>query len=896
MQRSFSQGVNSSNDDAPPQETDEEVSSEEEEVMPKKKRKVSAKQKKKKAEEQAKKREAYVLYEQMDTGVLNQCMTLRAMAAKTSLCAREMCLLYNKQAKLKMSNSIPVVYKYPANMVKLRSGRVYAYPSMQSLQGRLVRLCASEYYRDIDIRKCAPTCMVYIAREKLDIVCPILQSYVRDPEAYIQQLQELHPSLEQAPPAMFKKIFNVVMHGGAYGPIMHEFGVPVDDTIIEFELFHNEVHAIANKAKTHPDFEPLWTIAQTRPGPQASFVSFIWQHVEGLVLRALVSFFENTDTPPGVLKHDGLMVYGNQPITEYVLLDAQTHVKLLTGVTVVLVEKSLEPTPEDFAFLRGPRLLHMIKDDDSKVKHLLSQHAYKHGHVRLLNFRGVSILEPHPTMPGVFRDAHTDADERYFPPPFLMLYSHFFFVRLVRYICDTIPDAARRTITYKPKVIKDWLTTTNETVFPMLYPDSFDAKVIAFNNGYVRIHGPERRIQFTSWEQDPTPSFKTRHFVEQRIDGFSDDGLKYTAAETPLWTEILVKQLVTENKDGSPDTSMIEWFEGFVGRLQFDVRELDNWQKTIAIIGVTNTGKSSLLKVISQMFPRDLRVALAANFEKQFGFSALASAKVIISPETPKTLPQFFEPAIFQSMITGDEVPIPIKYGQPRSIIWKTPAIWAGNDPFTFPDKMGQIARRVTYFVFEKPVEARDTSMAETIIAQELPTVMMRCIFRYFKLLDIVNNGDVDKFLPPSLRHAQDELSAFTNPLECFIQNGSEYYKILQIEGSETKLSELESAFSNYMEFGPFKQKGQTIGRDYYPLLKNGFKVVSSRVCKVCDLKFSKRNCGSHWALSNRKRLFVVQNMQLVALKQNRQNGISFGSGFSDSGFSEPSFAPQPND
>lgn len=405
----------------------------------------------------------------------------------------------------------------------------------------------------------------------------------------------------------------------------------------------------------------------------------------------------------------------------------------------------------------------------------------------------------------------------------------------------------------------------------MLYNDSFDSKVIAFLNGYVRINCDLKRVEFTTWEKDPHPTFKTRHYIEQQMTGFSDDGLVFTPGETPLWDEILNRQLLTKNQDGSSDDSQIGWFEGFVGRLQFEVREMDNWQKTMAVIGVTNTGKSSVLKVIARMFPADLVFGLNGSFERTFGYAALASAKVIISPETPRNLPDFLPGAIFQSMVTGDLVPIPVKFGQPKSIYWKTPGIWAGNDPFQYKDSKGQIARRVVYVVFDKVVTVRDTSMEDNIIADELPTILIRCVSKYFDLLSLVGDADVDNFLPPALKNAQDELSSFTNPLESFIQNGSDFYKILKKKGASTKMTDLDKAYANFMEFGPFKQKGQYIGRDYYPLIKNGFTVVSTRVCKMCDQKVSRKNCGDHYDPTNRKRLVVIEGMQLERAKDTQR-------------------------
>jgi len=379
-----------------------------------KRKKLSKEEQKKKAQAKEMARQQYVLHEKMDGDVLQQCLTLKAQDCERNLCGRKLF----KQLKLNKTKefqcSVRATYMYPEHMADIRSGRVYAFPSLQGLQARLTRLCAGSYYRDIDIRKCAPTCLSHVAENVLKIECPLLKCYVADPESFVQKIRDLHEDLQAVSMDFFKKAFNVVMHGGSYRTVMRDFSIPIDlDPNLDFENFQNEVRSIANTAKSTPRFRELYDVAMSRPNPKASFISFVWQHYEGLALRSLFNFFKNSDNPPGVLKHDGIMVYGSKPIECSVLRSAEQSVFTDMGMRVNLVEKSLRPTADDLEYIRGDRMLYMLKDDNARVQHLLARHAYVHNHVRLVNFRGVSILQPHPLMPGVYRDVHTDADERY---------------------------------------------------------------------------------------------------------------------------------------------------------------------------------------------------------------------------------------------------------------------------------------------------------------------------------------------------------------------------------------------------------------------------------------------------------------------------------------------------
>lgn len=367
---------------------------------PRRKRKTKAKTKKQLKEEAMRmeaERTVYTLDECLYADVLESLLCLEEARGSWSAGARALFCEFKQNKSKTFNSSIMVHYKRPKYMNDIKSGRVYAYPSIQNLPGRFTRLTCHGLYRDIDIRKCAPTCLLYIATQLLDMQPAVLSAYVADPQGYAERLRVKYEVLREAPMEMIKKVFNVVMHGGSYKSVARDYNIEIteDNFVEEFEQFHNEMYVIASKAESHPEFVPiLQVLRENNKDKSGTFIAFIWQHIEGKILEHLVEYFTKyTDTKPGVLKHDGLMVNSSKPIEPDVLRAAEAFVLDHVSVEITLVEKSLEPTREDIEFSRGPKLLYMLSDTTSQAMHIISRYAYTHKHVRLTTFKGKKILD-----------------------------------------------------------------------------------------------------------------------------------------------------------------------------------------------------------------------------------------------------------------------------------------------------------------------------------------------------------------------------------------------------------------------------------------------------------------------------------------------------------------------
>ena len=119
-----------------------------------------------------------------------------------------------------------------------------------------------------------------------------------------------------------------------------------------------------------------------------------------------------------------------------------------------------------------------------------------------------------------------------------------------------------------------------------------------------------------------------------------------------------------------------KWMYIFIGRMLYNVGELDDWQVIGFIKGIAGTGKGTILtKVIKQFYEPDDVGILSNDGERQFGLSGFHDKIIYLAPEIKGdlNLPQ----AVFQGMISGEDVVVPVKYQTPKSLIWTTPGFLA---------------------------------------------------------------------------------------------------------------------------------------------------------------------------------------------------------------------------
>lgn len=156
-----------------------------------------------------------------------------------------------------------------------------------------------------------------------------------------------------------------------------------------------------------------------------------------------------------------------------------------------------------------------------------------------------------------------------------------------------------------------------------------------------------------------------------------------------------------------------------LGRLLYEVNELDQMQVVLFIYGAAQSGKILLLNIMQSIIPDELVAVFSSEgMEQKFGLSALIGARMWACPEVKSK----FEMPMgdFQSLVTGEKVSAAEKFKKPK--MWKNTAhgFLVGNQiPAAWKQAYSMaVVRRVVQVHFPHKVLEReaDTGLFKKII------------------------------------------------------------------------------------------------------------------------------------------------------------------------------------
>ena len=733
-------------------------------------------------------------------------------------------------ADLKTTKSTRLRVSYTSRG-EFKQGRVYG-KGLQGVKGTIRRLCAGEYYHDIDMANCSPTLLCQILKKHG--LCPeILEEYANDRAAVFERLRTSDNRLCNVSDKALKRSFLLGVHGGKHKNYLQEYlNFPDSDKkpVPELEEWEtrlgDSLRTLRKKSKFHKKLWKQINMSKGKTNPKGTFASWCWQIPENEIIVELNTYFnKELDYTPGALIFDGLLLErkdGVSTVPDAMLRRAETHIRDTLGWQITLVEKPIQPTAEDWEFYWGERSLQKMSSNAERLIYLLWWTGQGLKAVR----SGDQVMVPHRSIPGVYVP-HMAAS---------------------KFINHTLKDKHAFTSVPMTQLLA-WFEQTDHPRFPLVTKDSFAPGVISFTNGFLNII----TSVWTQWEELEGDAPMTDHYFEQDLPlgGFDHP--------TPLFDSILETQIKCERTR--------DVIEAMIGRLFFPIGLLDNWQLCLLILGDSNTGKGTLLKGVTQMFPPKSVGAITAGKEASFGYESLHRRRLVVIPDMPSNFSKVLHQQDFQSMISGE----PVSIARKNKVAvtdedWKVPILGATNIYPDYKDESGSISRRLLVVPFTTLVKGRDTTLLDRIVKDELVLVMLRCLEKYRQLREQIGTDEPWKHMPPTLLKAREDVKTNTSPLASFLKDGDSRCQILFKEGHITPLQALNKAFSNYMRFTHKKEKVAGIGSDYFPLKSAGFQVNTVKICKTCGKKASKDTCGDHYSSKNRANKVVVENMEILDL------------------------------
>ena len=288
---------------------------------------------------------------------------------------------------------------------------------------------------------------------------------------------------------------------------------------------------------------------------------------------------------------------------------------------------------------------------------------------------------------------------------------------------DLIPD--RHVFSFKNGI---YITST-DTFIPYEESGKLDSDVIACN--YFEMDFPVEDYNRDYWFDIPTPS----------------------------------TTLIMDDQQFDQDVQKVLWV--MTGRVLYEVNELDGWQVVPFCKGQAGSGKSTfLLKVVKQFYPANQVAIISNNIERKFGLQPVDGKLLFVAPEVKADFG--LDQADFQTAVSGEETVINRKFEQAKSVKWKIPGFFAGNEIPGWCDNSESLSRRWVPFQFNHKPKNLDPQLGEKL-TKELPRIMLKANRAYLAAVKNYAHKDVWKWLPKYFLDQRRMMAEQTNTLVSFI-------------------------------------------------------------------------------------------------------------------------------
>lgn len=341
----------------------------------------------------------------------------------------------------------------------------------------------------------------------------------------------------------------------------------------------------------------------------------------------------------------------------------------------------------------------------------------------------------------------------------------------------------------------DYLTNCDSCEFPNLIKDRH---VFSFRNGvYItrqKEKGENEKWKDYFYEYGTKPILSTDHVA---CKFFNTEFNNYPELSQDEWYKIPtpnLQKILDYQFEGHPQHNEIcNWVYIMIGRMLYEVKELERWQILPYLLGIAGCGKSTICDLIKNIFESSDIGIIENNVEDKFGLAPICERYIFVAPEIKKGWS--IDQALFQKIVSGEEVALARKNQTPIQLTWKLPGFMASNEPPGFIDSAGSISRRLLVIKFSRMVTS-DVSDPDLVlkINQEMPLIIKKANNAYLSTVNTYGNRDLWDVLPDYFKETRDTLGQETNPVKNFLASGKFEFG----EDCYEKLSEFKLVFKEY--------------------------------------------------------------------------------------------------
>jgi len=302
----------------------------------------------------------------------------------------------------------------------------------------------------------------------------------------------------------------------------------------------------------------------------------------------------------------------------------------------------------------------------------------------------------------------------------------------------------------------DYLVSSRDKELPNLEPDRH---LFAWTDGIY----DAKKLEFYRYDTNPIPSERVAiKFFEQPFEA-------ETLFNQEDWYDIPTPDLdqVLNTQGLAPEVCRIIY--AMMGRCIYEVNDMDSWEVILFIKGVAGSGKSTIGRILKDFYPASDVFILSSNIEKKFGLGAIYDKLLYLCFEVKANWA--LDQGDFQCMISGEEVPVPIKHKVAVSTLWTVPGMLMGNEVArSWLDAAGSMTRRILVAEFNKRVKITDTTLGKRI-KERLAATMHKCNMAYHTLVRECGTSSIWDKIPEYFMGTRKKLAAVINPLEDFLTN-----------------------------------------------------------------------------------------------------------------------------
>lgn len=272
---------------------------------------------------------------------------------------------------------------------------------------------------------------------------------------------------------------------------------------------------------------------------------------------------------------------------------------------------------------------------------------------------------------------------------------------------------------------------------PALAPDKH---LLSFEDGVLDI----ATMQFSETDEilaDPAHPLSGR-VARHHVAG----GRWMPERDAPVFNRVLDCQFDWPDCEGVKD-----FLCAMLGRLFFEVGELDRWRAAPFLYGIGGSGKSLIVNFLTRcLFREGAAGHLASEREACFPLFGIVDCELVVNCALPERMSRSLGSEHTRVICSGGPVLITRKHLPPVEVpAWKAPAVFASNYP---PPPWSLRERRLLPFHFGVRPPSLDGGLSDGL-REEAPAILRQILAAYRALLEQVGpDADIFAAAPGAVR------------------------------------------------------------------------------------------------------------------------------------------------